>query len=102
MSNEAANKWANSSIDAQIVIRISFSYLLSNPALIADYEDLSITGGGINAQLFRLRVGYVTFLLMFLEMIDDFVVLDFDLQDDESERLDRSSVSALPPTPAPP
>lgn len=56
MSNEAAAKWANSSIDAQIVIRLSFSNLLSKPELIAYYEDLSVTGSGLNAQLFRLKI----------------------------------------------
>ena len=102
MSNEAAIKWASSSIDTQIVIRLSFSNLFSKPELIADYEDLSITGSGINAQLFRLRVGYVSFLLMFLEFINEFIILDFDLRDDENEHLDRSSVPALSPTPASP
>lgn len=37
---------------------------------------------------------------MFLDLINEFVVLDFDLRDDESEHLERSSVSTLPPTPA--
>ncbi len=102
MSNEAATKWANSSIDTKIVIRLAFSNFLGTPALIADYEDLSVTGGGINAKLFRLRIGYARFLLMFLELINEFIVLDFDLQDGDNEHLDRSPVAALPPTPAPP
>jgi hypothetical protein len=102
MSNEAAAKWANATIDAKIVIRLAFSNLLNKAELIADYENLSITGGVLNVELFRLRVRYANFLLMFLELMNEFIVLDFDLQDGESEHLDLSPIDALPPTPAPP
>jgi hypothetical protein len=75
---------------------------LSKPELVANYEDLSITGAGLNVELFRLRVGYANVLLMFLELMNEFIVLDFDLQDGESEHLDLGPIDALPPTPAPP
>ena len=104
MSNEAANKLATSTIDTRIVLNLAFSNLLSRPELVADYEDLSITAGGLNLQLFNFRIGYASFLLMIIDSIDDFIVLDFDVQDGDSVHLDRSLAVALPPpaTPAPP
>lgn len=102
MSNEAANKWANSAIDTQIVIKIAFYDILKRPELVADYADLNITTGDISIELFRFKIGYVIFVLMMMQGFDEFIVLDFDVQDGDSAHVEHS-VAALPlPTPAPP
>lgn len=104
MSNEAKNKWANAPIDTQIVIRMAFSDILRRPELVAYYDDFSVNAGGLFLEFFVFRVGYAIFFMMMMDGLNEFIVLDFDLQDGDSAHLGRSPVAALPPppTPAPP
>ena len=99
MSNEAKNKWVKSSIDTRIVLNIAFSDILEKPELVAYYEDFSVKAGGVFLEFFIFRVGYAIFFLMIMEGLDEFIVLDFDLQDDDNAHLGLSSVAALPPPP---
>jgi hypothetical protein len=103
MSYEAKNKWAKASIDTQIVIRLAFADIIRRPELAAYYEDFSVTAGGLFLEIFIFRIGYAIFLLMMMEGLNEFIVLDFDLQDGDSAHLGPSPVAALPPpTLAPP
>ena len=62
-----------------------------------------MTVDGLFLEFFTFRIGYAIFFLMKMEGLDEFIVLDFDLQDGESAHLDRDPVVALPaPTLAPP
>jgi hypothetical protein len=102
MSHEAKNKWAKATIDDQSVLQMTFSDILRRPELVAYYEDLSVTLGGILFEFFFFRIGYAIFFLMMMEGLGEFIVLDFGLQDGDSARLDDRMPLAALPLPAPP
>lgn len=85
MSHEAKNKLVKYSI----------------ATLVAYYEDFSVTAGELFLEFFIFRIGYAVFFLMMMEGLDEYIVLDFDLQDGDSTHHDRSPVAALPPLPTP-
>ena len=69
---------------------------------MAYYEDFNVTVGGLFLEFFIFRIGYAIFFLMMMEGLDEYIVLDFDLQDGGSAHLGQGPIVALPPPPAPP
>ncbi len=86
----------------QIVIRMAFYDILRRPQFIAYYEDFNVTVGGSFLGLFIFRIGYAIFFLMMMEGLDEYIVIDFDLQDGGSAHLGQGPFVALRPLLAPP
>jgi hypothetical protein len=98
MTNQAAQKWAASAKDAKIVLRIAFVQAMLRPELTTDYADYTLKTKDLMVKFFRFRIGYATFMLMIMDDLDEFIVLDFDLQDEEITFADERP--AAPPPPA--
>jgi hypothetical protein len=98
MTNQASQKWAVSAKDAKIVLRIAFAQAMLRPELTTDYAEYTLKTKGFTVEFFSFRIGYATFLLMIMDNMDDFVVLDFDLQDKEATyAAERPAASPPPP-----
>lgn len=98
MTNQAAQKWAASAKDAKIVLRIAFVQAMLRPEITADYAEYTLKTKELTVEFFSFRIGYATFLLMIMDDMDDFVVLDFDLQDGEATYAAERPVAG-PPSP---
>jgi hypothetical protein len=88
-------KWGASTKDAKVVLRIAFAQALLWPELTAHYAHYTIKLPEFTVTFFSFRIGYASFLLMITSDTDEFVVLDFDLADDESAYADQRP-DALP------
>jgi hypothetical protein len=88
MANNAARKWAEFSIDIQIVLNIAFSHALSRPELTSDYAERYVRLPNITIKLFGFRIGYATFILMMIDGDDEYIAIDFDFRDGDAGRAD--------------
>ena len=98
MTTRAAQKWATSAKDAKVVLRIAFVQAILRPELTADYAEYTLKAKDFTVQFFKFRIGYATFLLMLMDDLDEYIVLDFDLQDED--RTYAEERHAAPPPPA--
>jgi hypothetical protein len=89
MTNEASQKWAASSREAKAVLRIAFFQALARPELTADYAEWKIEIPKTTVTFFKFRIGYATFMLMIMDKLDEYIVIDFDLQDEDTAYVDQ-------------
>lgn len=102
MSHEAKNKWKKSTIDDKMILEMAFSDVIKRPELVGYYDEFSATLSGLSFEFFIFRIGYAAFFLMMIAGFDEFIVLDFGLQDGESARIDVPFVPLPLPAPPPP
>jgi hypothetical protein len=81
MTDYASSKWNTCATDVQIVLRIAFLQALTKPQLAAEYTEWAVWHRRFFLQFYRFRIGYATFVLMYLDIIDEYIIVDFDFDD---------------------
>jgi hypothetical protein len=88
MTNDAAEKWAACSIDIRVVLNMAFTDALMRPKLTTYYVEKYVKLPDTTARLFGFRIGYVSFILMLMDGMDEFIVADFAYNDGDEARAD--------------
>jgi hypothetical protein len=86
MNNNAAEKWASSSIDIRVVLNMAFSDALMRPKLTTYYAERYVRLPDMTICLFGFRIGYASFILMLVDGTDEFIVVDFAYNDGDEAR----------------
>jgi hypothetical protein len=81
MTNMAAEKWAACAIDIRVVLNISFADAMLRPELTTEYAERYVKLPDIIIKLTGFRIGYATFILMFIDGTDEYIAIDFDYND---------------------
>jgi hypothetical protein len=86
MTNIVAEKWAASAIDIRIVLNLAFAQAMLRLELATEYAERYVRFSDTDIKLIGSKIGYATFILMFIDGSDEFIAVDFGYDDGDDAR----------------